>query len=95
MRFSELQFEPYEKEFGGRDNCLIAQGWNENNTKGIRVIDDYSRNSMNDQKIYYTEKLTRKDGHVFVESVGYQPEFSVDEIMYLHLYMLDISSVPN
>lgn len=88
LTFSQLEFKSLEKEFNGRDNCLVAEFWNDEKTKGIRVIDDYSRNSMNEKKIYFTEKLSKTDGVLFVEPVGYQFEFDIEDVVYLHFNSL-------
>jgi hypothetical protein len=86
--FSQLEFKPLEQEFNGRDNCLFAEFWNQEKTKGIRIIDDYSRNSLSDKKIYFTEKLIKDNGMLFVESIGYQFEFDIQDVVFFHLNSL-------
>lgn len=75
MKYSSLEFVPYEGQFHDRDNALVAEEWTDEKN-GIRVYDDYSVASTGN-KLFWVEKLYKNpDGITEVTVIGYQ----VDEI---------------
>lgn len=81
MNFRELQFVPYEKEFNGRENALVAEKWIDDEN-GIRVINDYSMCSVGENnRMYWIQLLKKnKDGSIETKDCGYQLENFIDAI---------------
>jgi hypothetical protein len=71
MKYSSLEFVPYEGLFHDRENALVAEHWIDEQN-GIRVYDDYSVASTGN-RLYWIEKLYKNsNGTIKVTEVGYQ-----------------------